>query len=77
MHTRYRGWTTPHSPLEHTDPLELTLLDAEMVEQPSSLTQQHRDQMELNLVEQAGRDGLLCDAGAPIGLQKRSGKGRG
>ncbi len=37
---------------ENSDPLQLTLFDAEMLEQPPPIAHQDRDQMDLELVEQ-------------------------
>ncbi len=42
-------------PLEDPGALELDVLGAEVVEAPASLAEQHRDEMDLELVEDAGR----------------------
>jgi len=50
--------------LEDPGALEFDLLCREAVEQPSSLAEEHRDDMELHLVEDAGgRVGASSDAG--------------
>jgi hypothetical protein len=40
--------------LEDPDPLELDLLRTEAVEQPASLSEEDRDDVELELIEDAG-----------------------
>jgi hypothetical protein len=49
--------------LEEPDPLELDVLRTGAVEQPASLSEQYRDDVELELVEDARRQGELCDRG--------------
>lgn len=50
--------------LEDPDPLELTVLRIETVEQPASLSGQHRDDVELELIADAGRQRELRNRGA-------------
>src|SRR5215217_1299979 len=44
--------------------LELDLLGTEVVEETAPLAEEHRDHMELQLVEHAGRERQLGDSGA-------------
>ena len=37
---------------------------AQAIEQPDAAAQQHRRQIDMDLVEQPGPNALLCDAGA-------------
>src|SRR6266542_1788059 len=50
--------------LEDPGALEGDLLGREPLEQTSSLAEKHRDDMELDLVEDAGAERELCDSGA-------------
>ena len=49
---------------DHADELELDVVGAEVLEQPPSLAQQDRDQVDLQLVEHAGAQERLREVGA-------------
>src|SRR4051794_15324123 len=67
--------------LERADALELDLLRSEVVEETAALAEEHRDEMDLDLVEHAGGERELRDPGAmdqhvlvsggPLGLGHR------
>jgi hypothetical protein len=57
-------WVTPASPSEDPGALELDLLGSEAVEQTAPLAEEHRDDMELELVEDAGSKCELRGSGA-------------
>ena len=47
---------------ENSDPLQLPLFDAEVLEQPPPIAHQDRDQVDLELVEESSGEGALRDA---------------
>ena len=51
-------------PLEDPGALQLDLLGSEALEQTAPLAEEHRHDMELDLVEDAGGEGELCGSGA-------------
>ena len=56
-------WVTP-SPSRTRVPLELDLLGIEVVEETAPLAEEHRDEVDLELVEEAGSERELRDCGA-------------
>ena len=56
-------WVTP-SPFEDAGALELDLLGIEVVEEAAALAEEHRNDMDLELVEDAGGERELRDRGA-------------
>src|SRR5215207_2917098 len=51
-------------PLEDPGALQLDVLGTEVVEETAPLAEEHRDEMDLELVENAGSERELCGSGA-------------
>jgi hypothetical protein len=51
-------------PFADPSALQLDLLSSQIVEQPATLAEQHRDDMELECIPEAGRQRQLRDGGA-------------
>ena len=52
-------------PLEDPGELQLDVLGSEVVEEAAPLAEEHRDEMDLELVEDAGSERELCAVPAP------------
>ena len=58
--------------VDHVDPLELDVLGVEPIEQPQALAHQHGQDVQAQLVQQAGAQELLDRGGAPSDVTLRS-----